>query len=233
MSISSLLQPAASINSIVTSSPALSTAVGFLGGELSTLVLTKGRSIGPTTGSGPVIAAIIPNVTISEHHHDELEITDHPVEAGAAITDHAYNKPSEVTCEYSSAGSGGSISQALSNDIAALTGGRTTPSALYLQLLALQQSRQPFNLVTGKRAYTNMLMKSLEVTTDIKKENVLSFKCTFRQVIIVNTQTVTMTPASQQLNPAATAQAVNQGVTSAIAVPAAKTQSILSSLLGG
>jgi hypothetical protein len=38
-------------------------------------------------------------VVVSEKHSDTLEITEHPVETGAAISDHAYKRPSEVVME--------------------------------------------------------------------------------------------------------------------------------------
>lgn len=52
---------------------------------------TKGAKLKRSIGS------IVANVTVEEHHHDELEITDHPVERGATISDHAYKRPNEVT----------------------------------------------------------------------------------------------------------------------------------------
>lgn len=36
------------------------------------------------------IGMIVPSVVVSEKHTDTLEITEHPVEVGAAIADHAY-----------------------------------------------------------------------------------------------------------------------------------------------
>jgi soluble lytic murein transglycosylase-like protein len=45
------------------------------------------------------IGMIIPDVVVSEKHSDTLEITEHPVETGAAISDHAYKRPSEVVME--------------------------------------------------------------------------------------------------------------------------------------
>lgn len=49
------------------------------------------RQIGPITAT----------VTIEEKHHDELVITDHPVELGSTISDHAFRKPSTVTLRVS------------------------------------------------------------------------------------------------------------------------------------
>ena len=45
------------------------------------------RSLGPLTGY----------ITMEEVHQDDLEITDHPIEQGASITDHAFKRPAEVT----------------------------------------------------------------------------------------------------------------------------------------
>ena len=39
------------------------------------------------------IGGIIPDVTIEEVHTDEIELTQHPVQQGAAITDHKFKKP--------------------------------------------------------------------------------------------------------------------------------------------
>jgi hypothetical protein len=46
---------------------------------------------------------IVAQITESERHVDELRITDHPVESGAPITDHAFKMPVEVTirCSWS------------------------------------------------------------------------------------------------------------------------------------
>ena len=45
--------------------------------------------------SSPVrsIGTVIPDVVIEEAHRDELIITQHPVEKGATITDHAFARP--------------------------------------------------------------------------------------------------------------------------------------------
>ncbi len=45
------------------------------------------------------IDLLVPDVIISEKHQDTLEITEHPVEIGAEIADHAYKRPAELTME--------------------------------------------------------------------------------------------------------------------------------------
>lgn len=46
---------------------------------------------------GPIVAGI----TVRERHTDTLEITEHPVEQGAAISDHVYKRPASVVIEVS------------------------------------------------------------------------------------------------------------------------------------
>ena len=43
------------------------------------------------------IGDFIAEVTVKEQHRDEMTITSHPVETGAAITDHAFKNPAQLT----------------------------------------------------------------------------------------------------------------------------------------
>ncbi|PHM33332.1 phage baseplate protein [Xenorhabdus innexi] len=133
------------------------------------------------------IGMIVPSVVISEKHQDSTEITEHPVQRGAAISDHAYDRPSEVTMELGFAG-GGSLIDFL--DLGTGFSFGKSPKAVYQQLLALKASKEPFNVTTGKRQYKNMLIRAIEVTTDKASENVLMVTLTLREVIIVDTATV-------------------------------------------
>lgn len=59
-----------------------------------------------------------------------------------------------------------------------------SPRDVYQKLLTMQRDRLPFDVTTGKRQYQNMLIKSLDVTTDKVSENVLMCSLTLREVII-------------------------------------------------
>ena len=71
------------------------------------------------------------SVTISESAQDDLEITQHPVQDGAAITDHAYKKPVmlSVEAQYSDNLTGVPIDE------------------MYRRLLTLQNTREPMDVV--------------------------------------------------------------------------------------
>jgi hypothetical protein len=72
-------------------------------------------------------------------------------------------------------------------------------------LLKLQEERIPFDVSTGKRSYTNMLVRSLQVTTDRTSENALQVVATLRQVILVSTKPLTQAaPLEAQRFPGST-----------------------------
>lgn len=144
------------------------------------------------------IGGITLDVTISENHEDTTDITEHPVEKGAAITDHAYPNPATVTIEAGQSDSGG-----------ASAGDRRSVEA-YEALLKLQAEREPFDLVTGKRVYSNMLVKSLAVTTDAQTEHVLLVKAELQEIIIATVQAVSI-PRSRQRHASRTGSVEEKG----------------------
>ena len=48
---------------------------------------------------GSVLQEIKAQATVRELHNDELEVTEHPVEVGAMISDHAFKRPAELVLE--------------------------------------------------------------------------------------------------------------------------------------
>lgn len=146
------------------------------------------------------IAGFVADVTVEEQHLDELVITEHPVQQGAAITDHAFKKPASVVirCGWSN-----SSFQALGNP--------NYVREVYDDFLELQASREPFDIITGKRLYTSMLIATLACTTDEKTENALLLTVSCRQIIVANTQVVTVPPAAVQKSPEVTSGTQNRG----------------------
>lgn len=209
---------------------------------LESILIKPTRGIfGIRTADGKILPDIIAQAVIEEKHHDELEITEHPVEQGAMITDHAFKRPAELTLRLGWSNSPTSrgnfvnplIATAAANSPVALAGanlygigqgvqgiqsqisgaGVEQIQAIYQSLLQLQESRALFVVYTGKRVYTNMVCKMLVAETDFKSENSLPITLTCKQVILVNTQTVQL-PASKQSNPKMTASSTNKGTQS-------------------
>ncbi len=128
------------------------------------------------TGGYPrSIGTILPDVVIDEIHRDEMQITQHPVELGAPITDHCYKMPPMIEM------------RACWSDSSAQAIGYV--QEVYQALLALQVSRQPFNVSTGKRQYTNMLFRSLLVRTDETSEYALMTIAVAQQVLLTSVTT--------------------------------------------
>jgi len=193
--------------------------VGFVDPSLDAgdqvIQVTPVRSIGPFTAQ----------VTLEERHRDEMVITDHPVESGAVISDHAYMLPSGVTIRVgwsdSPAGDQGGLGSLLGDfgldqlsGITSMTAGEALGSSreMYQNMLELQKSRIPFEIQTGKRIYTNMLVRSIDTTTDHDNENsvVLTIEC--REILIVTTQVVAVgAPPENQQDPASTTPTVEKG----------------------
>ncbi|HDN6555323.1 TPA: phage baseplate protein [Salmonella enterica subsp. enterica] len=164
------------------------------------------------------IGILIPSVVVSEKHSDALEITEHPVErpttnsASGFITDHAYKRPSEVTMECGFAG-GGALLDFIDTSSIGLSAG-LSPKEIYQKLLDMQLERVPFDVVTGKRVYTNMLVRAIEVTTDKTSENVLNCTLTLREVIITQTKNVTVADKSDMQDGVSTSAVQNSGTKS-------------------
>lgn len=203
---------------------------------LESILIKPARGIyGIVSADGAILPDIIANATIEEVHHDDLEITDHPVEQGASITDHAFKRPAEVVLKLgwsnSPVGSSSMVNAAIGYGAANSTAIRSVANVVeieqagvsllggaepdqlidtYQKLLQLQISRALFVIYTGKRVYTNMLCKSLATQTDAKTANVLFVTMTCRQVILVNTETVSLTKDTQKV-PEATASIVPKG----------------------
>lgn len=45
-------------------------------------------------------AGIIPDVVVSEEHENEVVVTRHPVDTGANVSDHAYQMPTVINCQF-------------------------------------------------------------------------------------------------------------------------------------
>lgn len=153
-------------------------------------------------------------ITIEEVGKDDLEITQHPVQQGASITDHAYVKPSTVN-----------LKVMWSADDAPL-------SETYQNLLTLQSSREPFDVVTGKRTYRNMLMKSLAQTTDALTENVLNISMELQEIILTSLEVVTVPARPKQKNAGKTGATENAGAKSAQPASTPRKRSALAALAG-
>lgn len=146
------------------------------------------------------IDTILPNCTIDEDGTDEIVTTEHPVEQGAAITDHAYKRPSTLRMRV-----------AWSNSAIESGGDPNYATDVYNKILALQVAGHVFEVVTGKRLYTSMLLTVIRQHTDQETELALFLDLEFREIIIVQTAPTSVPPVQNQQIPQQTAPVQNLG----------------------
>lgn len=144
--------------------------------------------------------SFIADVTVEENHTDELAITEHPVERGAAISDHSYKRPTSVV-----------IRAGWSNSSLRALGNPNYVQQIYEAVLKLQSTRETFEILTGKRMYKDMLLARIYETTNEQTEDALLLTMEFKQVIITTTQTVIVPDSSVMKTPAATAATQKTG----------------------
>jgi hypothetical protein len=120
---------------------------------------------------GPVTALM----TIRESGTDTLQITQHPVAAGAQITDHSFMEPARLDLTM------------MTTNAQSQSWGEGYVQHVYDQLRDLQKSRLTFPIQTGKRLYENMLMASISMTNDQSTEHALMLQISCQEVIIVKT----------------------------------------------
>jgi len=172
------------------------------------------------------IGSVTISAAIEEVYSDEVIVTEHPVENGAPVNDHAFMRPREILmkCGWSNADYQALLGSAVASfdDTGANTMATGTyVDAIYSQLLQIQAKRERVDVVTTRRKYSNMLITGLSVVTDQKSGSALMLTASLKQVIIVSTQATKLPPRANQANPAATAETQNAGAKSAVpATPA-------------
>lgn len=227
----------------------LSLAAAAVQDGLQLLTIKPQRGFFPSaSNTDSSIESIVAQATVEERHDDELEMTDQPVEQGAAITDHAYVRPSQliIVCGWSNSPSGANIistiagfagqSPALSALLGAmdlvdgvlnlLDGTQSAVQQAYDTLLTAYRGRTLFDVYTGKRAYENMLIKSLATTTNKEFENAMLIRIMFRQILMAQTQTVTVPDSSVMANPEQNGAVQNMGTKSLAPAPNINTSTL-------
>ena len=179
--------------------------------SLQALLLGVKRSIETSDLLGGLTGeSIIPDVTISEFHSDEVTVTTHPVDTGAQISDHAYKQPATVVCSF-----GWSNSSRLLNSVldGSIFRGLESANDVYKRLLKMQEERQQLKLSTGKRVYDNVIITKIQTTTTVDTENAAIIEVTFQEILLATTRTVALASIQQDIS--RTGGVVDQGNKSA------------------
>jgi hypothetical protein len=122
-------------------------------------------------------------------HAQQIRTTDHPVQSGASISDHALILPAKVVMEIG-------MSDAMDAYAPGVwTGNPSKSVSAYQTLVALQQGRQPLTVNTRLATYTNMLIELIQTPDTKETRTGLKATITFKQIF---NGTVTLTPVSDR-----------------------------------
>jgi hypothetical protein len=129
--------------------------------------------------------------TVTENHSNTLVVTEHPVEEGAAITDHAQREPDDLTLN-------GIISDqpillnAEENLKPSVPGGDPNLRAqqAYDEFRRLQREFALLKIATELRDYQNMMITGIAVTRDSSTRHILDINLTLREFRIATVETV-------------------------------------------
>ena len=118
------------------------------------------------------------DAVFSSSHTLNVKITEHPVQSGAAIADHAFIEPDTVSLEI-----GMSDAMTSADTIAGDNQNRSVSAYRALREFAL--SRTPLTLVTRLNTYENMLIETIAAEESLEAMNALRAEVTFKKLNMV------------------------------------------------
>ena len=168
------------------------------------------------------------DAVLKTDHSSKLKITEHPVEEGASVTDHAYVEPQSLTMEIGMSDVcmsyiDGQFMQKSSRSVSA-----------YEVLKQIQSSRIPLTVCTRLDVYENMLIETISAPDDYLTMFGLKATIGLREIIVVTTSTVAL-PNRTSRQPQKTG-ATNKGTVQPVQTTQTgknPPQSLLKQILGG
>lgn len=117
---------------------------------------------------------------IRESHSCSVRVTEHPVQTGANISDHAFNLPDKLSVEIFVSDSMDEVVTGQFSDY------KSKSVSAFLVLKKLKEERQLVGINTRLDYYKNMIIESIDTDDDYKTANSLRCQVSFRQVLIAS-----------------------------------------------
>ena len=117
------------------------------------------------------------DAVFSTEHQASVTATNHPVQQGASVSDHAYIEPDEVT-----------ISIGMTDTMT--DAGSDHSVNAYTTLRSIMEKREPVTLVTRLKTYSNMLITSMSSPDDQSTMYALRATIIFTEIKIVSVSIV-------------------------------------------
>ena len=142
-----------------------------------------------TVLTGPYVNDYYVLTPLRVSHELVLRRTEHPIQTGAAITDHAYVLPTKVLMEVG-------VSDAVDVFVAGMWGGSAASTSVnaFGALRSLVKTRALVSVTTRLHAYTNMLVESVSAEETSKTIAAGRFQVIFSELFIAGTQVATARP---------------------------------------
>ena len=154
-----------------------------------------GSAIGSnvTLPAGQTLYAFDAEITVE--HQQELHKTEHPVQTGASISDHAYMMPARLVLDIG-------MSDAMDAYFSPSTWSGSTSKSVsaYQTMLALQFSRIPLSVTTKLRTYQNMVIEGLTPQETMKTIAGLRMRVEMGQIFMANVTQVPVSARPQDSN---------------------------------
>lgn len=151
-----------------------------------------------------LIGTIELDATISETHTRSAQVTDHPVERGANVTDHVRIEPDGLVIEGMVSNTplsfdqikryvrAGGVEIETTNFDETPRGVRGYAERAYERLREIMDAGTVITVVTALRTYDNMVLQSLSVPVTVQSGDALRFTATFKQVVLVSNKITTV-----------------------------------------
>lgn len=136
------------------------------------------------------VTAVLPNsptqyafdAVIRAEHQQRIIKTDHPIQTGANISDHAYLMPARLILDVGMSDVMAAFYQGTWN------GSSSKSVSAYQTMIALQASRIPLTLTTRLRSYQNMIIEGITPEDTAKTVTGLKMTVEFSEVLLGSTQ---------------------------------------------
>jgi hypothetical protein len=132
------------------------------------------------------------DATLRVEHTQELVCTEHPVQVGPAIVDHAYLRPARVVLEVGMSDAMQSFSSSQ------YTGGKSKSVSAYQTFKQIQSARVPITLSTRLDTYQNMVLEDVRGTEDSRTFRGFRGSLHFRQIISASVSQTTVSVRPDQ-----------------------------------
>ena len=151
------------------------------------------------------IGGIQLDAVISESHVNEVSLTNNPVEFGAEITDNAVTQPKQINiiAEISDTPLGVAAFGQIVDLVTGLFGSSTSENitrsnAAYNAVIQIQEDREPIQIQTKLKLYTNMIITNVSVQQDKNTSRIVRMSIDLQQVIITESEIVQLTEEQLQ-----------------------------------